>query len=91
MELTDRLISMTADLQLLSDLCREMAVKHSGFGFSSQAKAFAELCDAHLVFCKTAIENAKTGDFTDSIRLLASAHPDLWEASALPSAGPTSS
>lgn len=90
MDLTDRMISMSADLQLLADLCRQLAVKHSGFGFSSQAKAFAELCDAHLVFCKTAIENAKVGDFTDSIRLLASANSDLWDAPALPSAGPTS-
>ena len=90
MELTDRMISMTSDLQLLSDLCRQLAVKHSGFGFSSQAKAFAELCDAHLVFCKTAIDNAKIGDFTDSIRLLGSANSDLWDVPPQPSPNPNS-
>ena len=90
MELTNRMMAMTADLQLLSDLCRQLAVKHSSFGFSSQAKAFAELCDAHLVFCKTAIENAKIGDFTDSIRLLSSANSDLWDTPTPPSVGPTS-
>jgi len=90
MELTDRMMSMTSDLQLLSDLCRQLAVKHSSFGFSSQAKAFAELCDAHLVFCKTAIDNAKIGDFTDSIRLLGSANSDLWDVPPQPSPNPNS-
>jgi hypothetical protein len=84
MDLTDRMMSMTADLQLLADRCRQLAEEHKNFGFSSEAKTFAERCDAHLVFCKGAIERAREGDFTDSIRLLISANSELWDVADEP-------
>lgn len=84
MDLTDRITSMTADLQLLAERCRELAAEHMNFGFSAEAKAFAERCDAHLAFCKRAIENAREGDFTDSIRLLVSTNSELWDIPSEP-------
>lgn len=90
MDLTDRMMSMTADLRLLAERCRQLAAEHGNFGFSSEAQAFADRCDAHLAFCKRAIENARAGDFSDSIRLLVSTNSELWDTPSEQSASPNS-